>query len=110
MSDKKERKNNLITVRITDDEMNTLDYLSDCLGKSKSDVIVRACKFFLSSNDGIEEDSVKEKVRKNSQVHLRMTESDMNNLNDYGREIGATTSQTIRRSIKHFERFIRNHY
>ena len=106
MTDKKERKSNLITVRITDDEMSTLDYLSDCLGKNKSDVIVRACKFFLSSNDGIEEDAVKEKVRKNNQVHLRMTESDMKDLNEYGREAGVTTSQTIRNSIKYFERFM----
>ena len=110
MTDKRERKSSLITVRITDDEMNALDNLSDCLGKTKSDIVVRACKFFLSSRDGAREEVIQEKVRKNNQVHLRMTESDMNELNEYGRENGATTSQTIRRSIKHFERFMGSHY
>lgn len=105
----REKKNSLLTVRITDDEKNTLDYLSDCLGKSKSDAITRACKFFLNSDEDVEDDE-KKKVRKNHQVHLRMTDSDLKEVYGRAQESGVTTSQIIRKSIRKFERFIRSGY
>ena len=44
-----ERKSELLTLRLTDEEVETLESLSDRTGKSKSDVISRACMFFLHS-------------------------------------------------------------
>ena len=44
-----ERKSELLTMRLTDEEVEILESLSDRTGKSKSDVISRACMFFLHS-------------------------------------------------------------
>lgn len=110
-NNKKERKSILVTVRVTDKEMQTAEQLSDALGRTKSDAIMRAWKFFVNSNGNVaDEDDVKERVRKNHQVHLRMSGSDMNDLANHGEKIGATTSQIIRKSIVEFERFMRNRY
>lgn len=108
---KKERKSTLVTVRVTDEELNTLEYLSEALGRTKSDAIVRAWKFFVNSNGRVDnKDTLRDRVRKKHQVHLRISESDMHELNNHGEKIGATTSQIIRRSIMEFERFMRNRY
>lgn len=119
MDEKKERKRNLITVRITKDEMNTLDYLSDCLGQSKSDTMLRASKFLLNTmggNLGSNVDDVNGSgtdeigARKNCQVHLRITDSDMAVFNDHSEKSGLTVSQIVRTGLKSYERFKRNHY
>ena len=44
-----ERKSELLTLRLTDEEVEILESLSERTGKSKSDVISRACMFFLHS-------------------------------------------------------------
>lgn len=107
---KKERKSNLFTIRITDDEMNSLECLCDNMGRTKSDVISRACKFFLNTGEIITEEEKKDKTRKNYQVHLRMNDSEAKVVYGRGDELGATPSQIIRKSIKYFERFMRNGY
>ena len=114
MSEKKERKNNLITFRITDDDGDTLDYLSDCMGSSVSDTLIRACRFFLNMGDtpANNRDTVtdKKKERKTRQVHLRVTDSDMDQINARREKFGETPSQIFRKSIKAYDRFKRNHY
>lgn len=107
---KKEKKGNLLTIRITEDEMGALDRMCDSMNKTKSDVITRACKFFLNTGEVITEDEKKDKTRKSCQVHLRLSDSDAQVVYGRGAEIDATVSQIIRKSIKTFERFNRNDY
>lgn len=107
---KKERKSNLFTIRITDDEMGALDRMCDISGKSKSDILFRACKFFLNTDDVITEEEKKDKTRKTHQVHLRMSDSDAKEVYGRSEKLDATASQIIRKSIKRFERFTRNDY
>lgn len=110
MGEKRERKGTLLTIRVTDEEAQSLDYLSDCLGKTKSEAIMRACMFFLSLNHGISDDEKKGKERKTKQIHLRVTDADMDKLTNKSDEINATISQIVRKSIKEFDRSVRNHY
>jgi hypothetical protein len=154
MNKKKEPKNNLITVRITEDEMNTLDYLSDCIGQSKSDTLLRASKFLLNTLGGTEGDDVEGSrygtyfdsgmdvdcrrreyrggglsggragsrsgnregsgtdggARKNCQVHLRITDAEMDIFNERCLAYGLTVSQLVRKGIKNYERFKRGSY
>ena len=109
-NEKKERKNNLLTIRITEEEMDELEYLSDKLEKTKSDSIIRACKFLLNSGDGIDENDGDEKERKNRRVHVRITDSDMKFMYEKSDELGITSSQIVRKAIKSFARIMRNHY
>lgn len=108
-----EYKSTLLTVRVTEDEMKTLDYLSDYLGKTKSDIIARACVCFLNMDDV--HDSEEKKKREYGEhrthaVHLRMRNSDMAELSTKSKRSGWSISQIIRKSIKDFEKFVRERY
>ena len=106
----KERKTNLLTIRITDDEKDSLDYLCDYLGRSKSDAMLRACKFFVNTDEVITESEKKDRTRKTSQVHLRISDSDAKEVYGRGEELGATTSQLVRKSIRYFEHYIKDRF
>ena len=111
--EKKERKNNLITVRIADEDMATVEYLSDCTNQSKSEVIIRACKYYLNMREasiGEIHNRGFERVHKRSQVHLRVTDSDMELLNKRGRENGLSLAELVRAGIREYDRFQRKHY
>ena len=111
---KKDRKDSLLTIRITDDEKHALDFLSDQTGKSKSDAIIRACKYFVNWDcDPTVSDTeciglVKD--RKKHQVHCRMTQSDVEQIDAKSREAGVTTSQIIRKAIREYARVVRRSY
>lgn len=102
----RERKNNLLTVRLTREETDALEYLSDCLGKNKSDVMSRACKYFVSTNTNgslskyVDECRGQEKESKSTRVHVRMTDSDVDQLKKMSLETGNTVSQLVRGSIR----------
>jgi hypothetical protein len=109
--EKKERKSNLVTVRLTADEMISLDYLSDSMDRSKTDVILRACKLFVNLDEPctiVAEDE--KKTKKPIRVHLRMTDTDMDELKNRGSEYGCTISQLIRNAIRSFAKMSNNHY
>ncbi len=114
MADKKDRKRNLATVRITSEEMETLDYLSDCMDKSKSDTLLRACKFFLNTDRAHKADTYSDtkrgEVRKKQLIHFRMTDEDMDSLSTLGEKVGATVSQIIRKAIKEYGKSQRRHF
>lgn len=102
MRDNRERKSNLITVRIDDDDRELLDYLSDHTGRSMSDTIVRACRFY-SSSGGFDmdiSDNVRKRVRKNVYVHMRVTDSDLGFLNDVCSRLDISISQLVRHAIR----------
>lgn len=96
-----ERKNNLVTIRMDDESKETLDYLSERMGRSMTDTIMRACKFFSSSGySGSESADVREKKRKNRYVHMRVTDSDKDFLDERCRDGNETVSQFVRKSLK----------
>lgn len=99
---KKERKNNLVTVRLTGEELNTLDCLSDRLDRNRSDIMLRACKFLLAIGDvggGNRGDSSDKDERRPHRVHVRMSEKDMDGLKKRSEETGDTISELIRKAI-----------
>ena len=114
MEEKKERKTNLLTIRVTEDDAASLEYLSDYLGKSKSDTVMRACKFLLSlgdTSDGIEQGGYgREKERKTRQIHVRVTGTDLDRICTYGGEDGPSVSNIIRSAIKKYCSYVRTHY
>lgn len=96
-----ERKNNLVTIRMNDRDRETLEYLSERMDRSKTDTIMRACKFFSSSGyKGFNEDISQEKARKSHYVHMRVTDSDKIFLDEQCRESHKTVSQFVRKSLK----------
>lgn len=99
---KKERKSNLLTVRLTSEELNDLDLLSDRMDKNRSDTMVRACKLLLNMGDQhvIDKDGEDMKKRKIHRVHLRMTDADVEQLKLRSDAIGVTISVVIREAIK----------
>lgn len=96
-----ERKKNLVTIRMDERDRETLEYLSDRMDRSKTDTIMRACKFFSSTGyKGSNEDIGHEKARKSHYVHMRVTDSDKIFLDEQCRETHKTVSQFVRKSIK----------
>ena len=96
-----ERKKNLVTIRMNDEDKETLDYLSERMDRSMTDTIMRACKFFSSSGYGVQDGvDIREGKRKNRYVHMRVTDSDKTFLDDQCRENGENVSQLVRKSIK----------
>lgn len=106
MNKKTERKSNLLTVRLTDEEFGALENLSGHLEKNKSDVMLRACKYFLNTGDALVVDdrdgSGVDKKKTTCQVHLRVGEADMDALRSRSEETGHTVSKLVRESIKAF--------
>lgn len=102
MEENRERKKNLITVRMDDDEKETLEYLSDRMDRSKSDTIIRACKFFSSIGGDRTEGAgyARERVRRGNYIHVRVTDSDMEVLNNGSREVNGSISEYVRGAIK----------
>ena len=127
-----ERKSELLTLRLTDEEVETLESLSDRTGKSKSDVISRACMFFLHSQvNDIYDDlgrslygrggenlgrdlggglygsrsgsgTDERRTRMTVRVHARLPESMVNQLRNRGMETGESLSHVVRRAINAF--------
>lgn len=100
---KKERKNNLLTVRLTGDETDALEYLTDHMGKNKSDVISRACKFLLNTDaetsSGVSGSGTDEEKKMVMRVHVRMADTDVERIRVRGSKTGDTVSQFIRQAI-----------
>jgi predicted DNA-binding protein len=121
----RERKRNLLTIRLTDEEKITLDYLSDYMDKSKSDIMLRACQYFINFGgsdhgndrgrnlgDGRDGDrdgnrggnrggkGTEERAKLEQRVHVRMSDSDMERVQIYSNKTGITISQLIREGIK----------
>ena len=109
MNDKKERKTKLVTIRITEEEKNVLEYLSDLLGKNLSDTLTKTTQFFLNTGGEVGKDE-KKKERKPHQIHVRITESDNASLKARGKELGVSDSAIIREGLRVYERFARNRY
>ena len=124
----KERKSNLLTIRITDDEKESLDYLCDSIGKSKSDAITRACMYFLNTRpddmEGYLEDNIgggvgsgvggsgtdEKRSLRTVRVHARMSDSIAEGLKNRGLESGEGLSRTVRKAIKAFASVNGRHY
>lgn len=103
MKENKERKSNLITVRLTDNDMDTVNYLSERTNRSVSDTILRACKFGINVGDIFDERDENDqwgKSRKQQQIHLRITDTDKNMFDSYKRDAGKSMSQIVRASIR----------
>lgn len=103
MRDDRERKSNLITVRLSDNDMDTVNYLSERTNRSVSDTILRACKFGINVGDIFDESDSDEqwgKSRKQQQIHLRITNTDKNMFDNYKRDVGKSMSQIVRASIR----------
>lgn len=117
----RERKRNLLTVRLTDEEKITLDYLSDYMDKSKSDIMLRACQYFINMwgsdvGSGFGDDRGKslgggrdgnrdgkgtdERAKLEHRVHVRLSDSDMERVQIHSNKTGITVSKLIRESIK----------
>ena len=108
---KTETKNNLLTIRLTDEESSYLEYLSGSMDRSKTDVITRACKFLMNADvPHAEENDDENKKLKTVRVHLRMADSDVEDLKVRGRETGETVSELIRRAIRAFAEMSNTYY
>lgn len=96
-----ERKKNLVTIRMDEHDKETLEYLSEHLDRSKTDTIIRACKFFSGAEYSVDESSgVSEKGRKSHYVHMRLTDSDKIFLDQKCHEENKSVSKFVRESIK----------
>lgn len=104
----KERKNNLLTIRLTNNEKHALDSLTERMDKSKSDVMLRACKYFSSVGGGYLGGSREAECEDKGEggygrlvhrVHLRMSDEDMDGVRTQSEASGETISQLIRRAI-----------
>jgi hypothetical protein len=97
----RERKNNLITIRMDDKDKETLEYLSEHMNRSITDTIMRACKFFSSSGCGMDNDeNSSERARKNNYVHMRVSDSDKDFLDVRCCETKDSMSKYVRKSLK----------
>ena len=113
MKENKERKNNLVTVRISEDDMNTVSYLSESTNRSTSDTILRACKFGLHAGDIFENAGETEQwgnIGNQKQIHLRITDSDKRLFDDRSREFGKSMSQFVRASIRAYCASMNDYY
>ena len=106
-----ERKSNLITARISADDLEILNDLSERIGKSKSDTITRAIKFWSNVGDMAvtsADDSEKwGKVLKNVKVHLRANDTDMTLFDECAKKTGLSISQIVRKAIKAYHNSIK---
>lgn len=102
MEEKKERKSNLVTVRLSGDDMNAVNDLSERTNRSVSDTILRACKFGLNVGDIFSDASDTEQWGNvgRQQIHLRLTDSDKNQFDIRSRELDKSMSQFVRASIR----------
>ena len=110
MEEKRERKRNPITARISDDDLALLEDLSDYTNKNKSDTITRAVKFWRNVADcsKIEDDGTEKwgAVAKNVRVNLRVTDSDKQLFDECGEETGLSVSQIVRKAIREYHNSI----
>ena len=106
------RKNKLLTARLSDEDIELLSELSERTNRTKSDTIIRACKFWLNArrgaDDNEDESEIWGKVSKNNRVHLRVRDADMAMLNDGCNRLGLPISQVIRRSIREYFRSLKD--
>ena len=106
MKEPSERKRNLITVRLSDSDMETVNYMSERTNRSTSDTVLRACKFGFNVKDIFDEEDENEKwgVSRKQQIHLRITDSDKKLFDNYSAEVGKPISQIVRASIRAYSR------
>lgn len=106
MEEKRERKCNPITARISEADFEILEDLIDYTNKNKSDTITRAVKFWKNVADTSmisTDDSEKwGKTCKNVRVNLRVTDSDMQLIEECGAETGLSVSQIVRKAIREY--------
>ena len=110
MGEKKARKSSMITARLSDDDMETLYYLSERIDKPVSDTALRAFKCWMNVGDVHDnsDDDLEQwgKVRKNNRIHIRVTDSEMETINAHTERVGVPISQAVRRAIRAFGRAI----
>lgn len=112
MSDDKIRKDVLVTVRMNHEDLGVLNEASTRAGKSRSDMIARACKFFISSGMGEgahevdKDDRGLGKERKNHKVHVRMTRTDAENLGELAANRGTSVSKIVREAFKEYAKYV----
>lgn len=102
MEENRERKSNLVTVRLSSNDMEVVNDLSERTNRSVSDTILRACKFGLSVGDIFNNADNSEQWGNlgRQQVHLRMSDTDKNTFDNRSRELGKSMSQFVRASIR----------
>lgn len=113
MSDNKERKSNIVTVRVSETDMEIIDYLSDHTNRSKSDTILRACKFGMYAGDiysKVNETEKWGKDKKQKQLHLRLTDPDKKLFDTHSQEVGKSMSQIVRASIRAYKDSLKDCY
>ena len=108
------RRSKLLTARMSDDDLKTLDDLSEHTDRTRSDTIIRAFKFWLNVADASSIGEVDEekwgKIRKNNRIHARITDSDMELLNEYSEKTGLSVGQILRRSVREYHKSLKNRY
>lgn len=114
MNKKDERKSGSISARISDDDLETLNDLSEYTNKSRTDVVMRAFKFWVNVNDlsKIEETDEEKwgKVRKGNRIHVRALEEDMSQLTKCSEVTGLSVGQIIRRAIREYHNSLKGRY
>lgn len=114
MVEKKGLKPKSITTRVSDDDLEMLNDLSESTNKTKSDTIIRAYKFWRSTVDisklGKDDEEEWGKVRKNNRIRARMDEDVYNSMDSTSRETGLSIGQIIRRSIREYESSLKTRY
>jgi predicted DNA-binding protein len=111
MSNDKQKKDTLLTIRMSREELDALDYISDYSGKTRSDTLTRAYKFFLNSGSG--ERTIEEEARglgeerKNHKVHFRVPSNDADELGDVAEKYGVKVSRIVREAFKEYRRYVR---
>jgi predicted DNA-binding protein len=111
MTNEKQKKDTLLTIRMSREELDALDYMSDYFGKSRSDTLTRAYKFYI--NSGSDNKTVEEEVRglgderKNHKVHVRVTKDDADILCEMAEKCGVRVSRIVREALKEYRRYTR---
>ena len=111
MGNEKIRKDTLVTVRMNREDLDALEYASARSGKTRSDTLVRACKFFVGSgmcSDNREDDNDRGlgEDRKNHKVHVRMARADVDILSEAAAERGVSVSKIVRDAFKAYYRYV----
>lgn len=111
MSNEKQKKDTLLTIRMSNEELDALDYMSDYSGKTRSDTLTRAYKFFINSgsaNKAVEEEARGlGEDRKNHKVHVRVTKNDADILGEMAERCGVKVSRIMREAFKEYRRYTR---
>ena len=97
---KKVLKDERLVMRMTSVDDDKLHSLTEYLCKSRSDVMRDALNLLYQSEGG---DDIRNKPPKECNTHLRLSNSDLEKLNNMSREYGESKSDVVKKAIDFYQ-------